>query len=381
VTEESGTSAVTDLLAAMPLVDHHCHGVVTAGLDRAGFEAMLSEGGPPPPGCTNFDSPVGLAVRRHCAPVLDLPQHASPDDYVARRAELGAEASDRLLRGAGLGTLLVDTGFKGDTLLGPAQMAEHAGTDAYEIVRLESVAEQLAADGVDASAFATVFGEVLERTVRDRGAVGVKSVAAYRTGFDLDPSPPSPIEVESAAAGWLATSPGRLADPVLERLLLWSAVELGLPIQFHVGFGDTDIRLHRTNPALLTDWLHDVPARVPVMLLHCYPFMREASYLTHVFPQVHVDVGLTITFAGPAGARAILASSLELTPFAKTLFSSDAFGLAELYFLGTLVFRRALSDLLDDRVASGEWTEADTLRVARMVGVDNARRVYGLGVA
>jgi predicted TIM-barrel fold metal-dependent hydrolase len=376
----NGTSAVAGLLAAMPMVDHHCHGVVTAELDRAGFEAMLSEGGPPPPGCTNFDSPVGLAVRRHCAPVLDLAPHASADDYVARRGELRTEATDRLLRGAGLGSILVDTGFRTDTLLDPAQMAESADTDAYEIVRLESVAEQLAADGVDASAFATVFPEALARTVRERGAVGVKSVAAYRTGFDLDPSPPSPTEVESAAAAWLATSPDRLADPVLERLLMWCAVELGLPIQFHVGFGDTDIRLHRTNPALLTDWLHAVPARVPVMLLHCYPFMREASYLTHVFPQVHVDVGLTITFAGPAGAAAILAASLELTPFTKTLFSSDAFGLAELYYLGTLVFRRALSGLLDDRVGSGEWTEADALRVARLVGVDNARRVYGLGV-
>ncbi len=370
---------MTDLLDGMPLVDHHCHGVVPAALDRPGLEAMLSEGGPPPAGTTNFDSPVGLAVRRHCAPVLDLPVHASPDDYVARRAELGAEASDRLLRGAGLGTLLVDTGFRGDTLLDPAGMAAHAGAEAHEIVRLESVAEQVAADGVDASEFGSAFAESLTRTVRQRGAVGVKSVAAYRTGFDLDPGPPSPIEVEAAAATWLAVSPDRLADPVLERLLLWSAVELGLPIQFHVGFGDTDIRLHRTNPALLTDWLHLVPARVPVMLLHCYPFMREASYLAHVFPQVHVDVGLTITFAGPVGATDILAASLELTPFTKTLFSSDAFGLAELYFLGTLVFRRALGGLLHDRVGSGEWAETDALRVAQLIGVDNARRVYRLG--
>ena len=353
--------------------------MVTAELDRAGLEAMLSEGGPPPPGCTNFDTPVGLAVRRHCAPVLDLPAHAPADDYVARRAELGIEASDRLLRRAGLGTLLVDTGFKGDTLLGPAEMGTHAGTDAHEIVRLESVAEQVAADGVDASSFESEFARTLARTVDERAAVGVKSVAAYRTGFDLDPGAPSPTEVEAAAAGWLADSPQRLADPVLERMLLWSAVELGLPIQFHVGFGDSDIRLHRTNPALLTDWLHLVPDRVPVMLLHCYPFMREASYLAHVFPQVHADVGLTITYAGPAGAAAILAAWLELTPFPKALFSSDAFGLAELYYLGTLVFRRALGALLDERVDSGEWSPPDASRVAQLIGVDNARRVYGLG--
>ena len=73
----------------MDLVDHHCHGVSTLDLDDAGVEAMLGEGGPPPAGRTNFDSPVGLAVRRHCAPVLDLDPHASRRDYLDRRRELG----------------------------------------------------------------------------------------------------------------------------------------------------------------------------------------------------------------------------------------------------------------------------------------------------
>ena len=302
----------------------------------------MSEADAPAPGTTAFDSPVGLAIRRHCAPVLDLPPHAAPDDYVARRAELGGEESSRrLLRAAGLGTLLVDTGFHGDALLDPGQMAEPSGATAHEIVRLESVAEEVAGDGVDPSLFGAVFADTLASTVRERGAVGVKSVAAYRTGFDLDPAPPSPMEVEAAAAGWLARSPGRLADPVLERLLLWTAVDLGLPIQFHVGFGDSDIRLHRTDPALLTDWLHRVPARVPVMLLHCYPFMRQAGYLAHVFPQVlprrRADPHLRGAGRG-RGRSSPRRWSSRRSP--RLLFSSDAFGLAELYHLGALVFRR-----------------------------------------
>ena len=87
------------------------------------------------------------------------------------------------------------------------------------------------------------------------------------------------------------------------------------------------------------------------MLLHCYPYHAQAATWPHVLPAVHVDLGLTITFVGPAGATDMLAEALELTPFGKMLFSSDAFGLAELYYLGALVFRRALGGLLDDRVA------------------------------
>jgi hypothetical protein len=67
---------------AMALADHHCHGLVRDELDAADVDALLSEGGAAPPGTSNFDTPVGLAVRRHCAPLLDLPAHAPAVDYL-----------------------------------------------------------------------------------------------------------------------------------------------------------------------------------------------------------------------------------------------------------------------------------------------------------
>ncbi|HZB30733.1 MAG TPA: amidohydrolase, partial [Streptosporangiaceae bacterium] len=104
-----------ELLEALdrPLVDHHCHGVLSAALGRPAFEQLIVEGGlAAPPGTTHFDTPVGLAIRRWCAPVLDLPPHAPPADYLARRAELGPdEVNRRLLRAARIRHFLVDTGF------------------------------------------------------------------------------------------------------------------------------------------------------------------------------------------------------------------------------------------------------------------------------
>src|SRR5690348_14085666 len=86
----TGGAAMTGLLDGVPLVDHHCHGVVDSVLDRAGFEALATESDrPAPPGCTGFDSQVGFAIRRWCAPVLGLEPHAPPEDYLARRATLG----------------------------------------------------------------------------------------------------------------------------------------------------------------------------------------------------------------------------------------------------------------------------------------------------
>lgn len=229
--------------------------------------------------------------------------------------------------------------------------------------------------------FGVRFAERLHESVTAVGAVGVKSIAAYRVGFDLDPSPPTPAEVTAATQTWLGRGPEpdgswRLDDPVLTRATLAAAVDLGLPIQFHVGFGDADIRMHHVDPTLLTDWLRR--HRVPVMLLHCWPYQRQASFLAAVHPHVYLDVGLTLHYVGPGRAAQVLAEAAEITPFPKLLYSSDAFGVPELYHLAALSFRRALTQLLCERVQDDEWSTADALRIAKLVGHENATRVYGL---
>lgn len=372
-------------IGGLALVDHHVHGATVTALDGALFEEGFTESPwPAPAGTTHLDSQLGFAVRRWCAPVLDLPAHVDAATYIARRQELGGyEATARLLAASGIERFLIDTGYVADQTLGPAEMAHISGTAASEIVRLESVAEVVAASGVDAAGFADQFATTLDK--RARHAAGLKSVIAYRYGLDFDPEPPSPAAVRQAAGHWLRgqeATPLRLTDPVLLRYVLWSglsvAAELGLPLQFHVGYGDPDLTLHRCDPSLMTEFLRRVQDhRVPVMLLHCYPYHRSAGYLAQVFPHVYLDVGLALTYTG-ARSVAILAESLELAPFGKLLFSSDAFGPAELHYLGAVLWRRAMTTVVGAWASSGEWSVADAQRVVRMVGADNAKRVYRL---
>src|SRR4029077_21042565 len=85
----------------------------------------------------------------------------------------------------------------------------------------------------------------------------------------------------------------RLADETLQRFLVWCGVDLRLPVQFHVGYGDSDVDLPRCTPLLLPPLLRAIePTGVPVMLLHNYPYHREAGYLAQVFSHVYVDAGL-----------------------------------------------------------------------------------------
>lgn len=364
-------------LTGLELVDHHCHGLVRRDLDRAEFEAMLTEAAAPSAlGGSLLDSQLGFALRRWCPPLLDLEPHADADAYLARRAELGVEEVHRRLMGAvGTGTFLVDTGFLPEPLTSPDELAALTGGVGREVVRLEAVAEEVLS-GSGADGFPAAFRDRLARRCRD--AVGVKSVAAYRSGLALDGPRPTDAAVVAAADRTLRGGSARIADPVLHGFLVWSGIDLGMPVQFHVGLGDSDVDLHRGDPLLLTDLLRATePAGVPVMLLHTYPFHRHAGYLAQVFGHVFVDVGLATHNLG-ARSAALLPELLELAPFGKVLFSSDAFGLPELYLLGTLLFRRALGGHLGAGVEAGDWTAADAARVAELIGSGNARRAYRL---
>jgi hypothetical protein len=145
--------AVTEFVEQIGLVDHHVHGPFAGELGREDFELALNEGCPDPipPWMTQLDSQLGFAIRRWCAPLLDLAPHASPDDYWQRRRELGAaEVTARFLRGAGVTDWLVDTGLAADRVLDPGAMAAVSGAYSHRVVRLESVAERLLVEGFSA---------------------------------------------------------------------------------------------------------------------------------------------------------------------------------------------------------------------------------------
>ena len=368
-----------ETVADLPIVDHHVHGALRAAVDRPTFESMITEGPRPHSAGTAFDSQVGFAIRRWCAPLLDLEPHAPADEYWERRCALGEEeVNRRLLGAAGTATYLIETGYLGDVVVTPEEHAEVSGAAAREVVRLETVAEGLLEEVGSAAAFVAEYPSVLAEA--SRSAVGTKSIIAYRAGFDVDPARPEDAEVIRAVDRVLtsAAGRGRVDDPVLLRYLLWCGVDRGLPLQLHSGYGDPDLDLHRANPLLLMPWLRQVePTAVPVMLLHNYPYHREAGYLAQVFDNVYFDIGLGLNYAGSQSPQ-LIAESLEVAPFSKQLYSSDAWGPSELHLLGSLLWRRGITRVIGQWVRDGDWSARDAERVLYLIGHENARRVYRL---
>ena len=367
------------------LIDHHCHGILRGDVDAVSFESLLSESfDPPPEGTSNWDRPLGLAIRRWCAPELDLEPLSPADGYLTRRSELGAdEVARRLFAAAGLEALLVDTGHRAEEILGVEEMADISGTTTREVVRLERVAEAVAASGVDGAGYPEAFERELRRAAAN--AVGLKTIVAYRGGFDFDPARPGHDEVVAAAETFTkgASESGRgprLTDTVLLRFGIWAGIDLSaeerLPLQFHAGYGDPDLRLHLADPARLEGLMKAATgAGAEFVLLHCYPFHREAAYMADVYPHVSFDVGWLTHYAGPSAGR-VVAEALEVAPFTSQLYSSDAFGLPEQYLVAAAQFRRALGSVLDRWIADGDCTAPDADRIVELIARENARRLY-----
>lgn len=367
-------------LQTVELVDHHVHGTFSQPVDRADFEASINEGStdPVPSFMTQFDSPLGLSIRRWCAPLLGLEPLASADDYWARRSEFSPDDLSRImLPAARIGRWVVDTGFKGDLITTPERLTELSGVASSEILRLERLTEDLLEGGTSAEDFPDAFRAALRAAVDDPHVVGTKTIAAYRVGFDVDWTRPSDADVVAHARAFVAgPRPLRVDDALLIAFGVHEAAAHGLPIQVHVGFGDRDMDLHRSDPMLLLPLLRTMTP-VPVLLLHCYPFQRQAGYLAQAFDHVNFDVGLAVNYLG-VRSTGLVAEAMETAPFAKQLYSSDAFGPPELHVLGSVLWRRAMGVVLGEWVRAGDCTDDDAVHVVDLIGVANAQRVYGL---
>src|SRR5262249_8559503 len=120
------------------------------------------------------------------------------------------------------------------------RMGALAGCRSAPVMRIERVGEEGIAAGLALDALREhVRAQVA--AARTNGFVGLKTIAAYRSGLDVASSA-DPDGAARALAG--ATRPARLEDRALLELLLHDGLEANeasgapLPLQVHCGFGD-----------------------------------------------------------------------------------------------------------------------------------------------
>jgi hypothetical protein len=321
-----------EALNGVALVDHHAHGILRGRPTLDEFRGMFSES-PDPRQWPHVAT--GLTYRRALRELASFfgvePTEAAVHEH--RLASDFDEYASRLLRATGTETLLVDDGFPP-----PGEGVEwrELGTlgecEARPVLRIETRPHDAVRDEVTSA--------------RADGFAALKTIAAYRGGLD------------------------RVSEHVVAALEANEATGAPLPVQVHCGFGDSDLHIQRADPGYLKPLVERFRDTTWV-LLHCYPFVREAGWLAHVYGNVYFDLSLTIPHVSrPADA---LREALELAPVSKLLYASDAARTPELYWLAAKWWRESLAEVLAESLPADEAEDA-----GRAILRENARRVYGL---
>jgi len=309
------------------LVDHHAHGILYARPSLDEFRGLFSES-PDPRQWPHVAT--GVTYRRAIRELAAF-FGCEPTEEAVYRYRLDSDRDDYaslLLRATNTELLLVDDGFPAPGEGTPwEELGALAGCEAQPVLRIETHEPEDIAGA------------------REAGFVALKTIAAYRGGLD------------------------RIAEPVLAAFEANEATGEPLPVQVHCGFGDSDLWLARADPSHLKPVLERF-TETRFVLLHCYPFVREAGWLAHVYGHVWFDLSLTIPHVSRPAE--MLRQALELAPVSKLLYASDAARTPELYYLAAKWWREALGEVLPQLL--GDDAEEAAKRILR----ENALALYAL---
>ncbi|MGY2894788.1 amidohydrolase family protein [Deinococcus sp. UYEF24] len=377
MTDDLNTPNQTEALDHIPLYDHHAHALYHEDLWRAApLEGYFTEAYDPV--ILERFVPDTLFYRRSLRDLAEL-YACEPHREAVQAARLGRdypELCTDLFRRANIGHLLIDDGFSPERLWSVAQCRERLPLPVRRVVRIETELQGLLPLHDSAAALL----DALEAQLREAGntAAAFKSIIAYRTGLDL--SRPSEAELERSFQQ-ARTYGGKLTEKHLLDAALWRglriAAELKLPVQFHTGYGDPDLDLRLANPLHLRSVIEAPELRgLKVVLLHCYPFVREAGYLASVYGGVYLDLGLTIPYTSVAAMRTSLQEALHLSPVTKLLISTDAQRTPELYWLAARWARRTIGAVTWQTVQDGDLSAAEATWASERLLWSNAAELY-----
>jgi hypothetical protein len=365
------------------MVDDHAHPFALT-TDRLSFDDITLDVG------TDPDAPArraALAPGRVANEVLRVRLArllgCSPDDVEDVRAERARDWP------AYLRTLFADVGLEAMLLDGGAQRFGSGSAAAYReasgasiglLLRLEAVVDPLLSVGASADeVLAAVEAGISEAAVA--GYAGAKTVLAYRTGLAVDPN----VTIADARRSLVdeAELPVRRRAKPLRDLVFRRAVaqcgELGLPVQVHTGFGDSELRLRDSEPAALDPALRSPEVtRGRVVLIHAgYPWHEQVAYLAATRQSVWAEFSLVNLFSPLTTADRLL-RLIDLAPTSRMVLGSDGHGSPETHWFALGTLREAWSDIAQrlGPLVRARWLDD----VERAIFAGNALELYRNGL-
>ena len=326
--------------------------------------------------------------------LLGLPASTPDDEVVERRHALARGDYNvwvkRLYEDARITTVLCDYGFPivGEGLTKEEFDVFYGATDGVcdvlDLIRIETTCDRyLYREGMSFDEMVEDFDKYVEKHIKERRTIGIKSVVGYYTGLKWEP-----VTHDEAEENFNKCYIGRFNPARTEKkfrdYMVWHGLELcvkyGLNFQMHTGAGDPpkcDLRLVNAND--LYELINtDLAKKVHFVVVHAgYPYSYEAAFLAANYPHVFTDVSSTQNYAGRA-EETVFRNVLDIVPHNKIMFASDGGGTVDGSWYTVRYFKRFMKDILEEYVAKNCFSESYAQKIGEMILYRNAQRIYGL---
>ncbi|PQQ19780.1 protein fluG [Prunus yedoensis var. nudiflora] len=354
------------------LVDAHAHNIVAIN-SALPFISGFSEAN----GDALSYAPHSLSFKRNLKDVAEL--------YGCEKTLHGVEEHRRLaglqsisstcFRAAGISVILIDDGLRLDK---KHEISWHKNFAPVvgRILRIEHLAEEILNEELPVGSSWTLdfFTEIFVGKLKSYPFIGdkifgLKSIAAYRSGLEINTNVTKKDAEEGLAEVLHAAKPVRISNKSFIDYVFTRSLEVALlfdlPMQIHTGFGDKDLDMRLSNPLHLRDVLEDKRfSKCRIVLLHAsYPFSKEASYLASIYPQVYLDFGLAVPKLSVHGMISSVKELLELAPIKKVMFSTDGYAFPETFYLGAKKSREVVFSVLRDACADENSVSPNFVKV------------------
>jgi predicted TIM-barrel fold metal-dependent hydrolase len=377
----------------IPLIDSHCHGFLPEK-ETKDFETYLT--------LSMLEIPIedirNLFLYRRIIHELARILECKPAQTLKKRNELYTKHPvnyiKSLFEDAKIQLLLVDTGY-------PFEMTAGYSVDLdtfekivpcrlQEIWRYDTAWYPLMSQDVSFQQFMDLFIDEATKAVKQDEAKAIKSaMAPYYSGLEFTKVTEKEAEkafravhLRSDLLQILRQTP-QIIKPLMDYLMFSIAGlcgELSVPLQIHVGMGDSpSCDLRKSNPILMYEFINDeATKKTKLIFTHTgYPYIEEAGFLANQYPNVYLDISEMTPFIS-FGIRDKLFRLLEMCPTNKLLYGSDGHNIPELFWISALETRYALHEVIQHfatkKVVEDKWLD----NIPHQIFADNAKRVYNL---
>ncbi|MDI9242401.1 amidohydrolase family protein [Fusibacillus kribbianus] len=376
----------------IPVVDAHAHPFVPTR-EKADYSYAYSMCVHKGFGDFRYLTSYRMALQEYKR-LFQLPNDASEIQVVELRNRTAQEDYKSFVKllyeDAGIEAMISDFGFpitgEGLTADEFKVFEDAAGPvcDIYDMIRIETTCDRyLYRYDMSFEDMINAFDSYVEEHVRTHKTVGIKTVVGYYTGIKWEAVSYEKAKKNFESAYRGKYLPGR-EDKAFRDYMVYHGLELAekyrIAFQIHTGVGDPpacDLRL--MNPNDLYELLNTgLASKTKIVIVHAgFPYGYEAAFLAANYPGVYTDISSTVSYLGRA-VEGEFRKILDVCPHNKIMFGSDGGGYADQSWFAANYFKRVLSEVLQEYVTDGCFTETYANKIGKMILHDNAVRVYQL---